>query len=78
MNEILVDATLFTLQQLGEAAKRLPESLRQQYPNVSWTGIIGLRNIISHNYQGVRLDLIYQISTTDILSLLDHLEQMKP
>jgi uncharacterized protein with HEPN domain len=38
---------------LGEAVKRLPEEFRQRYPHVPWRLIAGMRDKISHGYDTV-------------------------
>lgn len=51
-DEVLYDATLRNLQTLSEATQRLPDSVKQQYPDVPWKEISGFRNILVHNYLG--------------------------
>ena len=74
-NEVVVDAVLFNLEQIGEIAKSISETTKNDFPDIPWTDVIGLRNIISHNYQGVRLDLIYNIVNTDLVNLIHLLKQ---
>jgi uncharacterized protein with HEPN domain len=50
-------AVLFNLQIIGEAAKKIPDDIRDQYPAVEWRKIAGLRDIIAHHYFGVDLGL---------------------
>ncbi|MFP4502786.1 MAG: DUF86 domain-containing protein, partial [Candidatus Hydrogenedentota bacterium] len=38
------------LEILGEAARRVSEELRRGHPEIPWTDIVGLRNVISHQY----------------------------
>ena len=40
------DAVVFELLAIGEAARNLSDKLRQQYDEVDWAGMIGMRNII--------------------------------
>jgi hypothetical protein len=46
-DEMAYDATLRNLEVLGEAAKSIPEEIRQRYPEVDWRGVAGLRDIRS-------------------------------
>lgn len=41
------------LQILGEAVRGLSEPLRSRYPHVPWPVIIGMRNILVHQYFGI-------------------------
>ncbi len=74
-NEEKVDAVLLNLEQIGETAKKLSEELKSNIPNIEWNKIIGLRNLISHEYEGVNLTIIYNTATKNIPNLLDNLEK---
>ena len=56
-----IDAVLRNLEIIGEAAKRIPENIRQQRPDIEWYKVIGLRNILIHQYSGVDLEIVRQI-----------------
>jgi uncharacterized protein with HEPN domain len=43
-------AVAYALQIIGEAAHRLPETLKQRYGDVPWANIVGMRNLIAHGY----------------------------
>lgn len=51
-DSVLYDAVLRNLQTLCESTQRLPENLKDQYPEIPWHQIAGLRNILVHNYLG--------------------------
>lgn len=57
------DKVLRRLEIIAEAAKKLPEEIRTQNTSVPWKSIIGLRNIISHTYDEVNLEEIWEIVT---------------
>jgi uncharacterized protein with HEPN domain len=44
------DAVVHNLQIIGEAAKQIPDEIRQKYPETAWRKIAGLRDIIAHAY----------------------------
>ncbi|MEO0988512.1 MAG: DUF86 domain-containing protein [Cyanobacteria bacterium J06639_14] len=46
-------AILYNIIVLGEAANRLSEDFQAQHPEVPWKEIIGMRNILAHQYDGV-------------------------
>ena len=74
-NEEKVDAVLLNLEQIGETAKKLSKELKNNIPNIEWNKIIGLRNLISHEYEGVNLIIIYNIANKNIPELLNILEK---
>lgn len=47
-----VEAVVWNLQIIGEAAKNVPEEIRCQHPDVPWRDMSGLRDIIVHQYSG--------------------------
>ncbi|MFW5794195.1 MAG: DUF86 domain-containing protein [Bacillota bacterium] len=64
-----VDAVILNLEQIGETAKKLSLEMRKEYPKINWPSIIGLRNMISHEYEGIKLEIIYEIATKHIDAL---------
>jgi len=69
-DEEKVDAVMLNLEQIGETAKKLTLETKQQFPSIHWPSIIGLRNMISHQYEGVKLHIVYEITTKNIPELL--------
>lgn len=61
---------------LGEAVKRLPSELTARYPAVDWRGIAGMRDRVSHGYDAIDYDLLWQAVETRIPGLLVTVEQM--
>ena len=74
-NDEKVDAVILNLEQIGEIAKKLSDETKQNYPSIHWPSIIGLRNMISHEYEGIRLNIIYDIATVNIPDLLSKLDK---
>jgi uncharacterized protein with HEPN domain len=62
----LVEACVFNLLQIGELAGRLDESFRNARPDIPRQKLCGLRNKIAHDYEGVRLDIIWDIVKHDL------------
>ena len=69
-----VDAVILNLEQIGETAKKLSYETISVYPNINWLSIIGLRNMISHEYEGIKLEIIYDIATNNISYLLKQID----
>ncbi len=56
------DAVLRNLQVLGEAAKRVPESVRTLAPEIEWERIIRSRHIVVHDYFGIDYGIVWRIA----------------
>jgi uncharacterized protein with HEPN domain len=54
------DAAITTVTQIAEAAKRLPKSFRDERPEVPWRNVIGMRDIVIHEYAIVDLPLVWE------------------
>ena len=61
---------------LGEGVKRLPPELTARYPAVDWRGIAGMRDRVSHSYDAIDYDLLWQAVETRVPGLLVTIEQM--
>lgn len=51
---------------IGEAVKKLDKSLTEKYPNVDWTAVAGMQDLLIHQYFGVDLNLVWQSITEDL------------
>ncbi len=63
------DAIFRNLEVIGEATKNLSSSLQEQYPEVPWRGMAGIRDRLIHHYFGVNLDIVWDIVTVEIPAL---------
>lgn len=64
--DMTVDAVIRNLEIIGEAAKNLPQDIKEKYPDIPWKRMIGLRNIAVHEYFGVDLSIIWEIVTRNL------------
>ncbi|MDH2904572.1 MAG: DUF86 domain-containing protein [Actinomycetota bacterium] len=58
---IVQDAAINTVIQLAEEAKRLPGSYRDERSDVPWHQLIGMRNILTHEYADVDLSTVWTV-----------------
>ena len=52
---------MLKLMHVGEAASGLDESIRDNAPAVPWSDIIGMRNILIHEYDRVDVDIVWEV-----------------
>ena len=64
------------LQIIGEAARALSKEVRDAHPKVPWSDVIGMRNILVHEYFSVDLDEIWDTAVNDLPSLRLQVEEM--
>lgn len=81
VERFLVDATLQrafvrSLEIIGEAAKRVPESFRSQHPRVAWRAMAGMRDRLIHGYFGVDYALVWDVVTTRIPELREEISSI--
>lgn len=63
------DAVIRRLEVIGEAANRLADDFRSQYPEIPWSGIVGLRNVLIHEYDTIDLDRVWETIVKNIPDL---------
>lgn len=64
------DAVLYNLVVIGEAAAQVGDETRARAQEIPWTSIVGLRNLIAHEYFRIDLEVIQDI----VANQLDQLE----
>ena len=85
MNEIIFAssrstqlAVLYEIAVLGEAVKRLSSEFREEYPEILWKEIAGMRDKVIHQYDRVKIPVVWQVVIVDIPVLLAQLKPLLP
>jgi len=65
-NTQLQEACVFNLLQMGESVNRLDDKFTNAYSEIPWIKIRGLRNKIAHDYEGISIDIIWDIIQNDL------------
>jgi uncharacterized protein with HEPN domain len=58
---------------VGEAANHVSREFQESHPDIEWAQIIGLRNVLAHEYGEVKMDKIYLAAKNRIPELLEKL-----
>ena len=69
-------AVVRALEIIGEAAKRLPMSVRERYPDIPWKGMAGMRDRIIHRYDTVDLQIVWDVVKRDIPVIKPQIQQI--
>jgi uncharacterized protein with HEPN domain len=77
-DDLLKDAVERNLTIFGEAARKLSDQFKDENPDIPWSRIIGLRNILVHEYEDIDYDEIWEIMTTHLPTLVPRLEEFLP
>ncbi|MBW4682525.1 MAG: DUF86 domain-containing protein [Microcoleus vaginatus WJT46-NPBG5] len=71
-------AVLYEIAVLGEAVKRLSFEFRTQYPDIPWGEIAGMRDKVIHQYDKVKVDVVWHTIQNDVPALLAMIEPLLP
>ena len=76
-NRMLQEACIFNILQIGELSKLgLDAGFTQQYPSLPWNQMYGMRNRLVHDYEGVRLKIVWQTISMDFTPLKEQLSRI--
>ena len=71
-----INAVVRSLEVIGEAAKRVSESLRKKYPRLPWKEMARMRDKLIHGYSGVDVEIVWKVVKDEIPPLKPSIEQV--
>ncbi|MCK4835988.1 MAG: DUF86 domain-containing protein [Candidatus Aminicenantes bacterium] len=60
------NAVIRSLEVMGEAAKKIPDSIRLKSSKIPWKRIAGMRDKLTHEYFGIDMEIVWKVSTEEI------------
>jgi len=71
-----VNAVIRSLEVIGEATKQLPMSFRDNYPDVPWKQMAGMRDKLIHEYFGIDKQMVWQVVEKHIPGILPLIKEI--
>jgi len=75
-DEKLKRAVSMTVINIGELIKNITQDTRNEYPQIPWRAIAGMRDLAAHKYQTLRMEDVFQTAKSDFPSLKNQLEKI--
>jgi uncharacterized protein with HEPN domain len=75
-DETLRRSFVRSIEVIGEAAKQIPDSIRQRYPHIEWRSMAGMRDRLIHSYFGVDYDIVWDVAANKAAQLASDIEQV--
>ena len=69
-----VDAVVRNLEVIGEAARHVPDEIRNRFPEIAWDDMSDMRNVLIHGYFGVDLTILWKTICSDLPPLVPALK----
>jgi len=76
-NKLVQDAVIRNFEIIGEATKNLTHDFRNQYNNVEWKKIAGMRDKLIHDYMGVDLWAVWGVVEDILPDFIEELHKIK-
>ena len=57
-----VNAVIRSLEVLGEATKHLPANFRRKHPDIPWSKMASMRDVLIHDYMSVDLKTVWKVT----------------
>ncbi len=70
----LQDAVIRRIGIIGEAARRVPEADRASRPELPWKAMMGMRNVMIHQYDDVDPTIVWETVAEDLPRLIRSVE----
>ena len=69
-------AVFKALENIGEAVKKIPHTVRKKYPAIPFKEMAGMRDVLSHEYFGINHKVVWNVVDKKLPDLIDELRTM--
>ena len=75
-DELIQTWVLHHIQILGEAAARISDEFQEHHPDIPWFKIVGMRNILVHDYFKIDVDAVWSVVENDLPKLYNQVKHL--
>jgi uncharacterized protein with HEPN domain len=69
-------AVVRCLEIIGEAARKIPKAMQANYPEIPWREMMGMRDVLIHDYMGVNYGVVWKTVQQDLPPLLPQITRI--
>ncbi len=73
-----INEVIRSLEVLGEATKHIPASFRNSHPDIPWSKMAGMRDVLIHDYMGVDLVTVWKVAKERLPLIRPSVEKLMP
>jgi uncharacterized protein with HEPN domain len=73
-NHLVQDGVIRQIAIIGEAARQVSLNLQQSNPNIPWSKIVGMRNVLVHDYMGTDVEEVWKTICDDLPVLREQVD----
>jgi uncharacterized protein with HEPN domain len=75
-NETFKRAFVRSIEIIGEATRHIPDDFRQQYPQIEWRAMAGMRDRLIHGYFGVDYEIVWDVTVNKVPQLREEIARL--
>lgn len=69
-------AVIRCIEVIGEAVKHVPENIREQYTQIPWKEMAGMRDKVIHFYMGIDFEIVWRVVVEKFKDIQPQIEQV--
>lgn len=72
-----INATVRSIEIIGEAASKLSDSFREKHINIDWRDVVSMRNVLAHAYFEIDYEIVWKTVQEDLPPLIRVLKEIQ-